>query len=156
MWPTLVLFLIELLFIFSDAGTHPSQFAFAGLQSRPLWQNVQITFNISDQRKDLVLKGLPRRSSPTGSSPLSRLGTTGGEASMSKPDLRFVKFSSLCCFWFSWRENDFDTCVGNRIASLVVQTNRQIHCLSVRIFRKSKSLIYFCPYLQTFTAVGGI
>ena len=32
---------------------------------------------------------------------------------MSKPDLRFVKFSSLCCFWFSWRENDFDTCVGS-------------------------------------------
>ena len=60
-----------------------------------------------------MLKGLPRRSSPTGSSPLSRLGTTGGEASMSKPDLRFVKFSSLCCFWFSWRENDFDTCVGS-------------------------------------------
>ena len=113
MWPTLVLFLIELLFIFSDAGTHPSQFVFALLKSRPLWQNVQITFNISDQRKDLVLKGLPRRSSPTGSSPLSRLGTTGGEASMSKPDLRFVKFSSLCCFWFSWRENDFDTCVGS-------------------------------------------
>ena len=32
---------------------------------------------------------------------------------MSEPDLRFVKFWSLCCFWFSWRENDFDTCVGS-------------------------------------------
>ena len=110
----IVLFLIELLFIFLYGGTHPSQFAFVGLQSRPLWQNVKITYNILDQQS--VERFSAKRSSQAVF--LQRVhhhyldwAPLLGRLQCPNQTCDSSDFPAFAVFGFHGEKNDFDICV---------------------------------------------